>query len=223
MQSKRLLRKNVKNVGATVRSRFRDSYGRRPSEGYRRIQESLKKCRFGCGVREREYPDPTEAPRDRKVVSLKEDLEQIGSVSSPTSRFDLGLGGNASMHQLRIAIDARRGKEQKSVALGMLVVERKAIRSRDVGRGKGSAPVLPGPAGRICDGRFRPLLAMGGQAAGKFADDSGRVTSGRHGARSRGPTRPRRRDTRPQHAYEIPNDECLEGRLAFTHWCRHRN
>jgi hypothetical protein len=77
----------------------------------RRISQNTRKPQkvpIWLGVREREYPDPTEAPRDRKVVSLKEDLEQIGSVSSPTSRFDLGLGGNASMHQLRIAIDAEK-------------------------------------------------------------------------------------------------------------------
>jgi hypothetical protein len=36
------------------------------------------------------------------------DLEQIGSVSSPTTRFDPGLGGHASMHQLRMAIDAEK-------------------------------------------------------------------------------------------------------------------
>lgn len=38
--------------------------------------------------------------------------------------------------------------------------------------------------GRTCDGCIRPLLAMGGQATGKFADDSGRVASGGHGTRS---------------------------------------
>jgi hypothetical protein len=39
----------------------------------------------------------------------------------------------------------RSGKEQKgSAAIGMLVVERETIRSRDVSRGRGSAPVLPG-------------------------------------------------------------------------------
>nr|WP_247438956.1 non-homologous end-joining DNA ligase [Bradyrhizobium sp. 139] len=38
--------------------------------------------------------------------------------------------------------------------------------------------------GRTCDGCIRSFLAMGQQALGKSADDSGRATSGRHGARS---------------------------------------
>jgi bifunctional non-homologous end joining protein LigD len=40
-----------------------------------------------------------------------------------------------------------------------------------------------GACGRTYDGCIRSLLAMGGQAAEKFADDSGRATSGRHGVR----------------------------------------
>jgi ATP-dependent DNA ligase len=49
-----------------------------------------------------------------------------------------------------------------------------------------------GACGRTCDGCVRSLLAMGGQAAGKFADNSGRATSSGHGARFGGPTGPRR-------------------------------
>jgi hypothetical protein len=37
-----------------------------------------------------------------------------------------------------------------------------------------------GACGRTCDGCIRSLMGMGGQATGKFADDSGRATSGRH-------------------------------------------
>jgi bifunctional non-homologous end joining protein LigD len=40
-----------------------------------------------------------------------------------------------------------------------------------------------GACGRTYDGCIRSLLAMGGQAAEKFADDSGRAPSGRHGVR----------------------------------------
>jgi hypothetical protein len=72
------------------------------------------------------------------------------------------------------------------------------------------------------DGCIRPLLAMGGQAAGKFADDSGRAISGRHGARSRGPARPRRREPGRSTRTRSRMMNAWRGPLAFTHWCRHR-